>query len=94
LCWMGVADIGRNDFGSGFYLCFRTSLADRGEAPSVVALMNGGVLLSLEGTSTCESLEKLKSFRQARRDTEKLGVFLIDEEVRLGFNNIKSLQLT
>lgn len=47
--------------GEGLVKAFLSNLADRGEAPSVVALMNGGVLLSLEGASTCESLKKLEN---------------------------------
>ncbi len=47
--------------GEGLVKAFLSNLADRGETPSVVALMNGGVLLSLEGTSTCESLRKLEA---------------------------------
>ena len=47
--------------GEGLVKAFLSNLADRGEAPSVVALMNGGVLLSLEGTSTCESLRRLEA---------------------------------
>ena len=47
--------------GEGLVKAFLSNLADRGEAPSVVALMNGGVLLSLDGTSTCESLRRLEA---------------------------------
>jgi selenium metabolism protein YedF len=46
--------------GEGLVKAFLSNLADREEAPLVVALMNGGVLLALEGTSTCESLRKLE----------------------------------
>lgn len=46
--------------GEGLVKAFLSNLADRQEAPLVVALMNGGVLLALEGTSTCETLKKLE----------------------------------
>ncbi len=46
--------------GEALMKAFLSNLADRAEAPLAVALMNGGVLLALEGTSTCESLAKLE----------------------------------
>lgn len=46
--------------GEGLVKAFLSNLADRRETPLVVALMNGGVLLALEGTSTCETLKKLE----------------------------------
>ncbi|NLI96670.1 MAG: sulfurtransferase-like selenium metabolism protein YedF [Synergistaceae bacterium] len=46
--------------GEGLMKAFLSNLAEREEAPLVVALMNGAVLLALEDTSTCESLRKLE----------------------------------
>ncbi len=46
--------------GEGLVKAFLSNLADREDAPLVVALMNGGVLLALEGTSTCETLKKME----------------------------------
>lgn len=46
--------------GEGLVKAFLSNLADREEAPMVIALMNGGVLLALEGTSTCETLKKIE----------------------------------
>lgn len=47
--------------GEGLVKAFLSNLADREEPPLVVALMNGAVYLALEGTSTCETLEKLEA---------------------------------
>lgn len=46
--------------GEGLVKAFLSNLADRNEPPLVVALMNGSVLLAVEGTSTCETLKKLE----------------------------------
>lgn len=46
--------------GEALMKAFLSNLADRAALPAVVALMNGGVMLSLEGTSTCETLQKME----------------------------------